>query len=260
MKKLILLAVALSLCVVSMAQQSRNNVPYRPGDADRYAAERCVLDVYVPAKADNPVTIVWFHGGGLTGGEKFIPEILKDKNIVIVAPNYRLSPKAKAPAYIDDAAAAVAWAFLHCGEWGGSAGKIYVSGHSAGGYLALMLALDKSYLAKYDVDADKVAGYLPVSGQTVTHNAIRAERGLDQNVPLVDALAPLNNARKVAAPIVLITGERTLELTSRYEENAYLYSTLRSMGNDVALYEMQGFDHNTVVAPASYIILEKVRK
>lgn len=55
--------------------------------------------------------MVWFHGGGLKTGNKHIPEKLKEKGIAIVIVNYRLNPKVQCPAYIDDAAAAVAWVF-----------------------------------------------------------------------------------------------------------------------------------------------------
>ena len=56
-------------------------------------------------------TIVWFHGGGMEGGSKFVPRELTDQGFAVVAVNYRLSPKAKNPAYIEDAAEAVAWTF-----------------------------------------------------------------------------------------------------------------------------------------------------
>lgn len=259
MKRILFTLVLLAVTVAAVGQKSRNNVPYRTAPTDKYAAERCVLDVYVPEKCNNPATLVWFHGGGLTGGEKFVPDVLKNQNIVVVAVNYRLSPKAPAPAYIDDAAAATAWAFEHVKEWGGSADRIYVSGHSAGGYLALMLALDKQYLGKYGVDADKVRKYIPVSGQTITHNAIREERGLNPNVPLVDGYAPLNCVRKSSVPMIIITAQRDREFISRYEENAYLYSTLKALGNPVTIYEMEGFDHGSVVDPACYVIIQELK-
>lgn len=61
-------------------------------------------------------------------------------------------------------------------------------------------------MAAYGADADSVAAYLPVSGQTVTHFTIRKERGLPDGIPVVDEYAPVNKARKETAPLVLITG------------------------------------------------------
>lgn len=131
-----------------------------------------------------------------------------DQGFAVVAVNYRLSPKAKNPAYIEDAAEAVAWTFRNIEKYGGRKDRIFVSGHSAGGYLTLILAMDKKYMAAYGADADSVAAYLPVSGQTVTHFTIRKERGLPNGIPIIDEFAPVNKARKDTAPVVLITGIR----------------------------------------------------
>ena len=58
----------------------------------------------------------------------------------------------------------------------------------------------------YGADADKVAAYLPVSGQTVTHFTIRKERGLPNGIPIIDEYAPVNRVRKDTPPVILITG------------------------------------------------------
>ncbi|MGG6550078.1 UNVERIFIED_CONTAM: carboxylesterase family protein, partial [Prevotella sp. 15_C9] len=78
---------------------------------------------------------------------------------------------------------AVAWTFENIEEFGGDKDKIYIAGHSAGGYLCLMLNLDKSYLAKWNIDANSLAGAFPISGQTTTHYTIRKERGLPSDTP-----------------------------------------------------------------------------
>lgn len=254
-------------CCVATAQNtvtyhSEYNIPYKIGNkADVYELSRCKLDIYYPTNIKNFPTIVWFHGGGLEQGEKYFPKELMDKGIAIVAVNYRLSPKATNPAYIDDAAAAVAWAFSNIQKYGGSTNQIFISGHSAGGYLSLMLSLDKSYLAKYNIDADRIAANFPISGQTITHYTIRKERGLPTDIPIIDTYAPSNHVRKDASPITLITGDRDLELSARYEENAYLAAVLKSLGNkNIELYELKGFDHGTVVGPACYLIAEHIKK
>src|SRR3712207_9351099 len=114
----------------------------------------------------------------------------------------------------------------HIKDYGGSSDQLYVSGQSAGGYLTLMLCLDKSYLAARRIDADAIRGYLPIGGQTATHDTIRQERKLSFTTPIVDRYGPLNNVRKLATPLVRITGDRKLEQMGRYEENLYLKSVL----------------------------------
>lgn len=151
--------------------------------------DRCLLDLYVPQGIKDFPTVVWFHGGGLKNGERFIPQELKNQGLAVVA-GYRLSPKSKCPAYIEDAASAVAWTFANIEKYGGSKKKIFVSGHSAGGYLASMLGLDKRWLNAQGVDANQIAGLIPYSGQCITHFTIREERGIRDTQPIIDEMAP----------------------------------------------------------------------
>ncbi len=233
---------------INAEYSSYQNISYiSPKETDSYRRERCKLDIYMPRYMAHAPVVVWFHGGGLESGNKYIPEVLKNKGIGIVAVNYRLSPKAKSPAYIEDAAEAVAWVKKNIARYGGDPNLVYVSGHSAGGYLSLMLAMDKSYLARYGVDADSIVAYLPISGQTVTHFTIRKERGLPFGIPVVDEFAPIHHARSNAAPIILITGDRHMEMANRWEENVWFESVMRNMGNkNIKLYELQGFNHVSV--------------
>jgi len=222
---------------------------------------RLKLDLYYPKGKKDFATVVWFHGGGLTGGERYVPSELKNKGIAIVAAGYRLSPTVKAPTYIEDAAAAVAWTFKNIDKYGGSPSKIFVSGHSAGGYLTLMLGLDRSYLAKKGVDANAIAGLVPFSPQCITHFTIRQERGIKDTQPVVDALAPLYHVRKDCPPLLLITGDRNQELLGRYEENAYMWRMMKLVGHpDAGLYELQGFDHGNMAEPAFPLLLRFVEK
>ena len=240
------------------------NVPYysqADRDADGYIKERCVLDVYYPAGKTNIATVVWFHGGGLTGGQKDIPRELRDKGVCVVAANYRLSPRVKASECIEDAAAAVAWVFNHIEQYGGSRSKIFVSGHSAGGYLAAMVGMDKHWLGAHNIDADDIAGLIPFSGHMITHFTVRAERGIEGTQPIIDELAPLYFVRPDAPPLLLITGDREIEMLGRYEENAYMMRMMKVAGHkDTAIRELKGCDHGGMVAPAFPLLLDEVRR
>ena len=266
MKKFLTVLAILALSLPVFAQRAQEtilkDISYvSPDDTSAYRKERCKLDIYLPKDQKGFTTIVWFHGGGLTGGEKSCPEVLRRKGLAIECPNYRLSPKATNPAYTQDAAAAVAWTVKHIEEMGGDPSKIYVSGHSAGGYLAMMMALATKWLNAEGIDPDSIKGYLPVSGQTVTHYTIRSERGLPDGIPIIDEYAPVNNARILGTKLLLITGDRKMEMSARYEENLFLQTILRDYGNKgVELYELNGFNHGTVVAPACHLILDIIKK
>lgn len=255
------------LCLWSLsgvAQDSgyslKTNIRYYTdsGLNDKYLQEMCALDVYYPEKIKDFTTVIWFHGGGLTGGQKEIPEALRRKGICVVGVGYRLSPKAKCPEYIEDAAAAVAWVFKNIQSYGGNPGKIFVSGHSAGGYLTLMVGLDKRWLKPYGIDANQIAGLIPFSGQTITHFTIRKERGIADTQPVVDEYAPLFHVRADAPPLTLITGDREMEMLGRYEENAYLMRMMKVVGHkQTILYELQGYGHN-MAEPAFPILLRSL--
>jgi len=234
------------------------NISYRTNlDLTGYAKERCLLDIYYPTGTNGFDTVVWFHGGGLTNGNRFIPAALKGKGIAVVGVSYRLSPRAKAPAYIEDAAAAVAWTFRNIATYGGNPNRIFVSGHSAGGYLTLMLGLDKHWLAAEGVDADRIAGLVPFSGQCITHFTIRAERGIRDTRPVVDELAPLYHVRKDAPPLLLLTGDRTMELLGRYEENAYLWRMMKLVAHpDTEIQELPGLSHVGMIQPSFPLLLQ----
>ncbi len=228
--------------------------------SDRYIDERCVLDIYSPQNIKGYATIVWFHGGGLKNGNKVIPEALKEKGVCVVSVNYRLYPKVKAPEYIEDAAAAVSWVFNNINSFGGDSSLIFISGHSAGGYLTSMIGLDKSWLQKHKIDANRIAGLIPFSGHTITHLTVREERGIPDTQPVVDNLAPLFHVRPDAPPLILITGDRELEMLGRYEENAYLMRMMKVTGHkETKLYELDGYDHN-MLFPAFPLLLKEVQR
>ncbi len=254
----------------SVRYELARDLSYRDSD-DEYAKERCKLDFYYPTvnkpgseqngKPATCATVVWFHGGGLTGGKKSIPEKLKEQGIAVASPNYRLYPRIKAPVYIEDAAAAVAWVVKNIADYGGDPDQVFVSGHSAGGYLTSMVGLDKRWLAKHGVDANELAGLIPFSGHTITHFTVRKERGIDGKQPIIDDLAPLFHVRKDAPPLVLITGDRDQEMLGRYEENAYLMRMMKVVGHEsTELYELQGHGHGAMVDPALNILLRHLKQ
>ena len=246
----------------SLPHRTEENIPYREtSEADPLTVERCALDLHYPQGGKNLPVIVWFHGGGLTEGKRFIPEELKNEGVVIVAPGYRLSPTVKSPTYVEDAAAAVAWVYKNIRRYGGSPEKIFLSGASAGGYLAAMVGLDKHYLKAHGIDANRLKGLVPLTGQMITHFTIRKERGGSNLQPVIDEMAPLYHIRKDAPPTLVITGDRELELWGRYEENAYFVRMMKVLGHpDIQLFELQGHDHGELTPPANRLLLRHVKQ
>lgn len=260
MKSSLSLAVLFALFAIPSGVASDEvGVPYA-GKGEDPAGLR-VMDLYIPEGQAGFPTVVWFHGGGLTEGVRAIPAELKGKGFAVVAPGYRLNPTVKAPAYIEDAAAAVAWVFENIGKYGGDPKKIVLSGHSAGAYLAAMVGLDKKYLAAHGIDANALAGLVLPSGNAVTHFTIRGERGIPPTRAVVDEYAPLYHVRADAPPILIITGDREKELFGRYEENAYFWRMLKLVGHPSAeIVELPGCDHGSMLPPSFPLVADFVHK
>jgi acetyl esterase/lipase len=196
--------------------------------------------------------LVWFHGGGLTEGDKTAEETLRaakalaSRGVIVAAANYRLSPQVCYPEYIRDAAAAVAWVRKHAADYGGDAKRCFVGGHSAGGYLAWMLGLDPTWLAQLGLSTDDVAGLIPVSGQAIVHTAIRDERGVPLSQIVVDDAAPLYHASNTPLPILCICA--TDDIALRCQENALLCAALTHAGcPSVTSLTIDDHDHTTII-------------
>lgn len=257
------------LLVIASAQPARS-VDYHtekdlvyvsPAEKDSYRTSQCRMDFYYPEGLKDFPTLVWFHGGGLTGGTKAVPEELKKQGFAIIAATYRLSPKVKAPAYIEDAAAAVAWAWANIEKYGGSKKKIFVGGHSAGAYLASMIGLEKKWLARYGIDPDELAGLLPMSGQMITHYTIRQEAGIADTRPVIDQYAPLFHVHQDAPPMLLITGDRELEMLGRYEENAYMNRMMKLVKHEkTTFYELEGYNHGGMIKGAYPLMIKFMKE
>ena len=263
MKRIALLfaAVLISLSTFARNYEYDKEILYK-GKPDAYTEKMCRLDVAYEKGAEGRPVIVWFHGGGLTSGWRHIPETLLRDGAVVVGVGYRFVTEVTIPETLDDAAASVAWVLKNIEAYGGDLSKIYLAGHSAGGYIVNMLGLNKEYLAKYDIDPDtQIKALVPYSGQVITHFAQRRKQGLGDLTPTIDHLAPLYYVRGNAAPMLVISGDRELELFGRYEENAYFVRMLRLNGHkNVTFYEVDGFDHGDMAEPAHLLLLKYIKK
>ena len=257
---LLLLFCLVSLTISAQTYKQVNDISYTQ-KTDAYAQERLKLDIYYPEETKDCPVVVWFHGGGLEAGNKEIPSKLKQKGYVVVGVNYRLLPKVTIKETLDDSAEAVAWVFRHIAEYGGDPKKIVITGHSAGGYISMMLCLNKAWLNAYGFDADDVMMYVPFSGQAVTHYNVRKMQGIPPLQVTIDEYAPIYWVRKDCPPLVLICGDRELELYGRYDENQYLARMMKLVGHtQTYLYELDGHDHGSMVEPSFHILETHINK
>lgn len=132
-----------------------------------YADGRDLLDVYMPEGAKKAPVIVFLHGGALLYGDKTygkgIAASLVESGVGLVSANYRLSPDHAHPSHVQDAAAATAWVINNIAAYGGDPENVFIAGHSAGAYLAALLAIDSSLIEKHNIDKGALKGTVLIS-------------------------------------------------------------------------------------------------
>lgn len=208
-----------------------------------------LTDLYLPegGQAACPL-LVFFHGGGMEWGSReelaFLAEEFAEGGIAVALPDYRLLPHVSFPAPVEDAARSVVWLKNHIHEYCSCKG-LFVGGHSAGAYLAMLLCFDHSYLLKNGVDPGGLNGFVFGSGQPTTHFNILKYRGEDPRTVLIDESAPMRYIGSSGPPLQILCGERDIE--NRLEQTQLLVSTLRHFGyeSEVDFQLFYGHDHGS---------------
>ena len=217
-----------------------------------YADNKDRLDVFMPEGATNAPVVVYFHGGALQNGTKAIGEGLAHqlaaRGVGLVTANYRLSPSVMHPAHMEDATAAFVWTKRHIGTYGGDPNRVFVSGHSAGAYLAALMALDPSYLAAHTMQLSDIRGAIPISpflyveDQDVAPSRPKTVWGTNEQVWLEASVTPYIGANKPPMLFIYADGDDAW----RREQNQRLASALTADGNSAAVIQISDRTHGSV--------------
>jgi acetyl esterase/lipase len=212
------------------AALARQDIAYGPDPRQR-------LDVYAPddVTPGTPV-IVFIYGGGWNSGSKddytFAGRALAAQGFISVIADYRLVPKVRFPAFVEDGALAVRWTHDHIAEFGGDPRRIYLLGHSAGAYNVMMLTLDAHYLADAGLRQNAVRATAALAGP---YDFLPLD--VDETVQAFGKTAdltktqPINFVRRTAAPIFVAAGAND---TTVYPRNTtMLAAKLRAAGAPV---------------------------
>ena len=215
-----------------------------------YEGGRGLLDIYLPAARDDAPVLIFMHGGGLSNGDKrrvrHIGRRFASEGFITVCNNYRLTPPNPHPAHIEDAAAAFDWVYRNIREYGGDPDMIFVSGGSAGGYLAALLAYDNTYLAEHELSTSQITAVIPISGLVdVTRANRRRQRVMWGDRDVVLDASPIQHARKDGPPTLVLFADGDTPV--RRQMNKDFAEALQKAGHPDANYiEMQDRTHNTI--------------
>jgi acetyl esterase/lipase len=229
------------------------------GDYDRQSAvaygddARQLLDVYRPRAASARPIVVFFYGGSWMRGSRtnyrFAGAALAEAGYVAVVPDYRLYPSVKFPAFVDDGAAAVAWAVRNASAIGGDAARVFIAGHSAGAHTAAMLALDRRYLERVGVDAVTIRGFIGLSGPYVLTPDTPALIDMFGAPYTPNDYRPIEFVSARAPPALLIHGTNDTIVSAQHSER--LAEALRAAGVPTELQLLAGKNHADPMAAIS---------
>jgi acetyl esterase/lipase len=141
------------------------DIPYAEGPV---ADKKQMLDLYLPKGQKNVPVLLFIHGGAWrTGDRKFygaLGHTFARNGVATVVISYRLSPQVQHPGHVQDVAKAFAWTVNNIAKYGGNPAEVFVSGQSAGGHLAALVATNEEYLAAEKLSAKSIKGVIPISG------------------------------------------------------------------------------------------------
>ena len=169
------------------------------------------LDIYVPDGLTTKAPVMLFFYGGFwqSGSKDFylaFGQAFASEGIVVAIADYRLYPQVRYPEFIRDGVKAFAWVQAHAAQYGGDPDSIFVAGHSAGAYIAAMLAADPRWLGEAGIDPARLRGVIGISGPynflpLRERNLIAIFGGADR--PETQPIAHIDGKRP---PMLLATG------------------------------------------------------
>jgi acetyl esterase/lipase len=205
-------AFALSLMDPFNLPPAMDAAAVQPGVAVPYAdGARQKLDVYAPQNPSGKAPVVFFiYGGGWNRGERgdyvFVGRALAARGFVVVIADYRLVPEVRYPEFLDDSAQALKWTQDNIATYGGDPQRVFLAGHSAGAYNAVMLALDPSILKEHGVTMP-IRAVAALSGPfdfyPFEYGEVREAFG---KAPNPEGTQPINLVTSDSPPMFLATG------------------------------------------------------
>ena len=241
---------AINAVTPGSTSEKQRNIPY--GTDPRNA-----LDIYRPRDQSGlaPV-VVFFYGGSWNSGSRqdyaFVGEALAARGIVAVLADYRLYPQVRYPAFLEDAAQAVAWTLKEIGRYGGDPKRVFVMGHSAGAYNAAMVALDQRWLGAQGSSIGALRGLIGLAGPydfiPITNEAAKPVFFYPDTPP---ESQPINHVTAAAPPTLLIASHQD-KVVNAQRNTGGLSQRLRSVGVPVNEVYFDNTSHVSLIGAIAW--------
>ena len=229
---------------------------YRASEGVAYGPlPRQKLDVFTPvtpAPASGWPVAVFFYGGFWTSGEradyKFVGEALAEHGVLALVADYRLYPEASYPAFLEDSAKAVAYGIEQAKALGGDPKRVFVMGHSAGGYNAAMLATQPRWLAATGHAPAELHGWIGLAG---AYDFFPLEPGsparpVFHHPDYPDHAQPINEVT-AASPRAFLGGPLNDKVVSPQRSTLAMAAKLKGAGVPIELHMYEGVSHSVLI-------------
>ncbi|MFN3815501.1 alpha/beta hydrolase [Brevundimonas sp.] len=221
--------------------------------------DRQRFDLFAPADRTDLPVVVFFYGGGWDSGSRDVygwaAQALAARGFLVALPDYRLSPDVHFPAFIEDAALATAAVADMAARHGGDPARLAVSGHSAGAHLAMMITLDRRYMAAVErPDLIRAAAGLAGPYDFLPFD-VASSRNAFGRAPDPTLTQPVTFARADAPPVWL--GHGVEDTTVHAEDSEILHARLSELGAPSTLRLYEGLNHADLIATFSPLFRRK---
>lgn len=219
------------------------------------AGERRKLDIYAPANAQGAPVVIFFYGGSWNSGSRtdyaFVGHALAARGMVAILADYRLYPEVRYPAFLEDAAQAVAWVASEVSGYGGDPSRLFVMGHSAGAYNAAMIALDPRWLGQHNMTPAMLRGWIGLAGPYDFLPVVNPEvRPVFFHPDTPPSSQPIHHVTAMAPPALLIAA-RDDDKVNPGKNTGGLSRKLRAHGVAVTEIYYDSVGHATLIGTLS---------
>jgi len=235
MKSITAFLLVMILSTTAVCAEVQSNIEYGKASGESLMLDACVPDSAGPF----PIAII-VHGGGWGSGDKvrdmsLLFKPLSDANFTWFSIDYRLAPKHRFPACIEDVEQAVRWVKKHAAEYKGDPRRIALIGESAGGHLVALAAVR----AKDDTRVSAVVAFAAptdfVADAERRGNIGPAFKNLfgretldDETRTMLREASPINYLKPGLPPFLLIHG--TDDKSVLYEQSVNFQKRLKELG------------------------------
>ena len=249
--------VAIGLATLCIAERARNGILIRDVTYAPEHGERGRLDIMLPEGEGPFPVVVCIHGGGWYSGSKWdirpTARRLRECGIATVIPNYRLSTTASHPAQFDDMLAVMDWLARHGADFHLDLSRVGLTGRSAGGHLAALVALQISQEPDPRYHLRCVAPFAAVTDLRLALQRPRNERIVEmieslvggpaaERVDLLAEASPIMRVNRNMPPTLLIHGADDPAVPA--SQAVAFADTLRQLGVDARACIVPGAGHD----------------